>query len=73
MRNSVDSGAECMIGNKCMSSGCMTSGCMTSECMTTECMIGKTDSLCRNLNVYHNQQGYQNGLSASKKRGRWSL
>ena len=88
MRNSVDSGAECMIGNECMTTGCMNSECMTtgcmnsecmnsecmtSECMTTECMIGKTDSLSRMLNVYHNQQGYQNGLSASKKRGRWSL
>ena len=74
MRNSVDSGAECMIGNECMTSQCMTSECMTSECMTTECMIpkrGKANSLYRKLNVYHNQQGYQNG--SSKKRGRWSL
>ena len=70
MRNSVDSGAECMIGNECMTTGCMTSECMTSECMNTECMIGKANSLCGKLNFYHNQPGYQNRLSASKKRGR---
>ena len=49
MRNSVDSGAECMIGNECMTTRCMTSECMTSECMNTECMIGKANSLCGNL------------------------
>lgn len=73
MRNSVDNGAECMIGNECMTTGCMTSECMTSECMNTECMIGKANSLCGELNFYHNQQGYQNRLSESKKRGRWCL